>query len=68
MQDLKKQLQECHEREGDKKEETSHKEKKGKEANKEENTPKELPFTPGVVLHFKCEDTEIQKKDIRVSA
>ncbi|XP_031559596.1 la-related protein 7-like [Actinia tenebrosa] len=71
MQELKKQLQECHEGEVDhNKEETSHQGKKttkGKETNKEtaKGAPEELPFTTGVVLHFKSSDTELQKKDIR---
>ena len=73
MQELKKQLQECHEKEVEHdKEEKSHqgkKKTKDKETDKKNTkaSPEELPFTPGVVLHFKSLDTEIQKKDIRVS-
>ena len=70
MQELKKQLQDS----ADQKQSHNTQENQPNQSvqiekeNKEECAVKELPFTPGVVLYFKClGTTDLLKSDIRVS-
>lgn len=77
MQELKKQLQvNSGKQGGDDPKQTSNQATQPnktiatKNKNKEEESSaiKELPFTPGVVLYFKCTDgTDLPKSEIRVS-
>lgn len=73
MQELKKQLQVNAGKQEDEEQKQSTNQsnqpaQKKKEEKKDECTVKELPFTPGVVLQFKCLDgTDLPKSEIRVS-
>jgi len=75
MQELKKQLQvNSGTQDKDEQEQTNNQptkpnsEQMKKKKEEKSGVIKELPFTPGVVLHFKCTDsTDLPKSEIRVS-
>lgn len=74
MQELKKQLQVTASKQGDDDEkqeipsQTKEPEPTDKKEDKDKSTVRELPFTAGVLLHFKClSGTDLPKSEIRVS-